>query len=169
MNRCQGRKAGRSVPSNRLFPMVTMTNDSQNSSTLNSCNFAVPWRIELNVFALESWRVPLFNSIFFIGKSWGLKKSSVVPKLSVRTKPCSYKPSFTVPLQWSVPPTGSWLSRASPCSGSPCARLFHAFHLQQWRPWRLGLLKQALRSSCQQADEFHRIQSEWKRARPPLL
>ena len=50
-----------------------------------------------------------------------------------------------------------------------CTRLFHAFHLQQWRPWRLGLLKQALRSSCQRADEFHRIQSEWKRARPPLL
>ena len=42
MNRCQGRKASRSVPSNRLFPMVTVTNDSQNRSTLNSCNFAVP-------------------------------------------------------------------------------------------------------------------------------
>ena len=73
MNRCQGRKASRSVPSNRLFPMVTVTNVSQNRSTLNSCNFAVPWRIELNFFALESWRVPLFNSIIFIGKSWGLK------------------------------------------------------------------------------------------------
>ena len=73
MNRCQGRKARRSVPSNRLFPMVTVTNDSQNRSTLNSCNFVVPWRIELNFFALESWRVPLFNSIIFIGKSWGLK------------------------------------------------------------------------------------------------
>ena len=42
MNRCQGRKASRSVPSNRLFPMVTVTNDSENRSTLNSCNFAVP-------------------------------------------------------------------------------------------------------------------------------
>ena len=42
MNRCQGRKASRSVPSNRLFPMLTVTNDSQNRSTLNSCNFAVP-------------------------------------------------------------------------------------------------------------------------------
>ena len=42
MNRCQGRKASRLVPSNRLFPMVTVTNDSQNHSTLNSCNFAVP-------------------------------------------------------------------------------------------------------------------------------
>ena len=41
--------------------------------------------------------------------------------------------------------------------------------LQQWWPWRLGLLKQALRSSCQQADAFHRIQSEWKGARPPWL
>ena len=28
-------------------------------------------RIKLNFFALESWRVPLFNSIIFIGKSWG--------------------------------------------------------------------------------------------------
>ena len=42
MNRCQGRKASPSVASNWLFPMVTVTNDSQNHSTLNSCNFAVP-------------------------------------------------------------------------------------------------------------------------------
>ena len=54
INRCQGRKASRSVPSNRLFPMMTVTNDSQNRSTLNSCNFAVPGRMELNFFALES-------------------------------------------------------------------------------------------------------------------
>ena len=52
---------------------------------------------------------------------------------------------------------------------SSLPRLFRAFHLQQWRPWRLGLPKQALRSSCQRADAFHGIQSEWKRARPPLL
>ena len=58
---------------NRLFPMVTVTNESQNRSTLNFCNFAVPWRIELNFFALESWRDPPFNSIIFIGKGWGLK------------------------------------------------------------------------------------------------
>ena len=42
MSRCQGRKASRSVPSNQLFPMVTVTNDSQNRSTLYSWKFAVP-------------------------------------------------------------------------------------------------------------------------------
>ena len=59
MNRCQGGKAVHSVPSNRLFPMVTVTNWSPNRSTLNSCNFAVFWRIDLKFVALESWRVPL--------------------------------------------------------------------------------------------------------------
>ena len=73
MNRCQGGKASRLVPSNRLFPMVTVTNWSPDRSTLNSCNFAVFWRIELNLVALESWKIPLFHSIIFIGKSWGLK------------------------------------------------------------------------------------------------
>ena len=81
MNRCQGGKAARLMPSNWLFPMVTVTNWSPNRSTLNSYNFAVFWRIELIFLALESWRVPLFYSIIFIGKSWGLKKSSVVPSL----------------------------------------------------------------------------------------
>ena len=42
MNRCQGQRASRSVPSNRHFPMVTVTNDSQKRSTFNSCSFAVP-------------------------------------------------------------------------------------------------------------------------------
>ena len=84
MNRCQGGKASRLVPSNRLFPMVTVTNWSPNRSTLNSCNFAVFWRIELKLVALESWKVSLFHSIIFIGKSSGLK-SSVVPRPTYAT------------------------------------------------------------------------------------
>ena len=55
----------------RRWFMVMVTNYSQNRSTFNSCNFSVRCQIELNFFALESWRVPLFNSIIFIGKSWG--------------------------------------------------------------------------------------------------
>ena len=71
MNRCQGGKASRLVPSNRLFPMVTVTNWSPNRSTLNFSNFAVFRRIELKFVALENWNVPLFYSVIFIGKSWG--------------------------------------------------------------------------------------------------
>ena len=38
-----------------------------------SLTFAVFWRIELKFVALESWKVPLFHSVIFIGKRWGLK------------------------------------------------------------------------------------------------